>query len=750
VVAEVKAAEPHPDADRLRVCTVDDGGGELLTVVCGAPNVRAGARYPLARSGTRLPDGKKIRRSKIRGIESNGMLCSPIEIGLGEDADGILELAADAPIGMDLRVHLQLDDTVIDVDLTPNRGDCLGLAGIAREVGVLNRAPVTPPEVKPVEPTIPDVFPIHLEAPIDCPRYIGRIIRGIDPGAPTPVWMRERLRRSGVRSISAVVDVTNYVMLELGQPMHAFDLALLDREIRVRRACTDERLVLLDGTELRLDEGALVIADASRAVALAGIMGGEHSGVGDDTRDVLLECAWFHPRTVAVEARRRGLHTDASHRYERGVSTDLQRLATERATALLVAIAGGSPGPLNEAVDERTVPTPAVIRLRASRIERMIGEPVGETEVVDILERLGMSVQAESDAGNDGTAWTVTAPPFRSDVTIEADLIEELARVRGYDRVPEITPSGRLDVSPLPEGRLSVERVRDRLVERGYQEAITYSFVEPELQSTLFPDARSWPLGNPMSSEMSTMRVSTWPGLLGALRNNVNRQIERVRLFETGLVFFEEDGALRQVERIGGVVMGTVAPQQWGLGAAPADFFDVKADVEALLASGDGLAFAAESHPALQPGQSARVTRDGDPIGWIGGIHPAVVRDWRLPGPVFVFELDLDAVRASATPRHTPVSRYPAVRRDLALVVDEAVSAAAVQACIAQAGLAVLKKFEFFDVYRGEGIDSGRKSLALGLTFQDASRTLGDADVDTCIETIVGRLRDELGADLRG
>ena len=748
VVAEVVAVGPHPGADRLSLCRVDAGAGEQLRVVCGAPNVRQGMRAALALPGARLPGGVKVRRSKIRGEESQGMLCSARELGLGTEEDSIIELARDARIGGDLRVELTLDDVTIDVELTPNRGDCLGLAGIAREVGAITGVAVKRPRCDSVAAETEDQATIRLEAPADCPRYVGRIIRDIDARAEAPMWLRERLRRSGVRSVSAVVDVTNYVMLELGQPMHAFDLDELTPPVRVRRARGGERLTLLDGAALELDDRALVIADERGAVALAGVMGGSRSAVSGETRHILLESAWFHPRTIAVEARRRGLHTDASHRFERTVATDLQRRATERATVLLLDIVGGRPGPVVDECRQDHLPIPARITLRESRIRRLLGMAVEPGDVTGILARLGMQVE-EASPGE----WRVRVPPFRPDLTIEADLIEELARVCGYGQIPSRSPVSNLRMRARAEAGPGLSTVRELLVSRGYQEAVTFSFVNAGLQAAMAPDAPAIPLANPISSEMAVMRAQVWPGLIRAMLYNVNRQRTRVRLFESGLVFHRISNGLRQEAVVAGVATGPVNPEQWGEAPRDCDFFDTKGDVEALLGrcrvSGK-VSFEAASLPALHPGRSARVLLDNSPIGSLGEVHPELAREWKHTTPVNLFELSLSSLSDGRRLQFEPLSKHLPVRRDLAVVVDESTSAEAIRACVGQAGVDVLDNLELFDVYRGEGIDSGKKSLAIGLSFRHESRSLVDEEIEEGFRIVVSALETCLGAVLRG
>ncbi|MDZ7750134.1 MAG: phenylalanine--tRNA ligase subunit beta [Gammaproteobacteria bacterium] len=746
VVGRVTAVEPHPDADKLRVCRVDVGQGDLLTIVCGAPNVHEGMRAPTALVGAVMPGGMEIKRARLRGVESAGMLCSAKELGLSDVSAGLMDLPADAPAGVALYDYLELGDACIEVDLTPNRGDCLGLAGIAREVGVLNRSAVTPPDPSAVAAGIDDTFPVRVDAPEACPRYVGRVVRDVDAGAATPLWMQERLRRSGLRSISALVDITNYVLLEFGQPMHAFDLERLRDGIEVRMARPGEGLELLDGETVELQADTLVIADGAGPVAMAGIMGGLPSAVGEGTRHIFLESAFFAPLAIAGKARAYGRHTDSSHRFERGVDPELQRRAVERATRLVLDIAGGMAGPVVEVVSGAHLPVRAPIPLRGERIKRLLGTTVPAGEVIDILERLGCAV-----TGDDGR-WQVTAPSYRFDLTIEADLIEELARVVGYDRIPSTTPEAGLEVSRDEEEQVPLDTIQRTLIARGYQEAITFSFVDPRLQALLDPEHPPIALANPISSEMAVMRTSLWPGLVGALRYNANRQQARVRLFETGLRF-RQGTTTEQVPMLAGIAAGTPWPEQWGVSARALDFFDIKGDVEALLGlggCGDEWSFVAHPHAALHPGQSARIERNGEAVGWLGALHPAHGEALDIAGPVFVFEVLLDRLMAGRLPRYDALSRFPLIRRDLAVVVDEAVTAQNVRECIGQAASDMLKNLQLFDVYRGEHIDSGKKSLALGLMLQAPDKTLTDEEVDSILGRVVLALERELGGRLRG
>jgi len=739
VVGRILKAERHPDADKLQVCQVDVGDGEPRQIICGAANAREGLIVAAALVGAVLPD-LKIKKAKLRGVESLGMLCSAKELGLAESAEGIMELAEDAAIGTPIRDYFQLDDNTIEIGLTPNRSDCLSVAGIAREVGVINRLPVTGPALTTVASTIPDTFGVKLEAPEDCPRYLGRIIKGIRRDVETPVWMVERLRRSGVRSIDPVVDVTNYVMLELGQPMHAFDLARL----KGGHARAGERLKLLNGQEVELTPGSLVIADEAVPVALAGIMGGDESAVGESTRDIFLESAFFSPEALAGRARSYGLHTDSSHRFERGVDPQLQRAAIERATALLLEMVGGEPGPIVEEVVHDRLPKREPITLRAERIGRILGKSLDAVEVTEILRRLGMEVEEQ------GETWQVTPPSYRFDIAIEVDLIEELARIYGYDNLPSHPPGGSLSMAPRPEAHTPLSRLRQLLLGRDYQEVITYSFVDPQLQTVLQPGQSGIALANPISSEMSEMRTGLLPGLVATVRHNLNRQQNRVRIFESGLKFIRQGNDILQEAVLGGAICGTRAEEQWGVASAKVDFFDLKGDVEALLSLSEGeLVFRPASHPALHPGQSAEVVLDGQIVGFLGALHPGVQQELGIDPAVFVFELSLAALTRARIPAFRPLSRFPAIRRDLAIVVEQSVSRQQVEESIRMDASEILQDLILFDVYVGKGIDSGRKSLALGLTLQDNSRTLTDEEVEGFIAKVVSGLEARLGATLR-
>jgi phenylalanyl-tRNA synthetase beta chain len=745
VVAEILSAEPHPDADKLRVCEVSTGA-ETVQIVCGAPNARAGLKAPLATVGGVLPGDFTIKKAKLRGVESRGMLCAEQELGLSDANEGLMELPADAPVGKDLRSYLGLDDHTIEIGLTPNRADCLGVAGIAREVGLLTGKPVCEPAIEPVAAAHEEGFPVELLNPERCPRFVGRVIRGIDVSRPSPLWLQEKLRRVGLRSIDAVVDVTNYVMMELGQPMHAFDFNRLNGGIRVRTAEEGEALTLLDGQTVELNADTLVIADHDKAVAMAAIMGGEATAVSEATTDLFLEVAFFTPELMAGRARAYGLHTDASHRFERGVDFRLQAKAMERATRLLLDIVGGEPGPLVETVSEAHLPARPDVSLRRSRIGRLLGFDIEAPEVERILSGLGLGVTATADG------WACTVPSWRFDIGIEADLLEELARIYGYNRLPVTSIHADLAIPARPEQQRGQQGLRRHLAARGYREAITYSFVDPKLQALFDPGISPVALTNPISADMAVMRTSLLPGLVSAVLHNTKRQQGRVRLFETGLRFLPSEECLQQVPTLALVVTGGRYAENWDSGSAPVDFYDLKGDIESLLAltRAEGeFAFGAGRRDALHPGQTALITRDEETVGYLGALHPTVGRKLGLPGPVYVGELTLSAVLQTELPAFTELSKYPEVRRDLAVIVDKAVPASELMANVRASAGTYLTDLTLFDVYEGKGIDPKRKSLGLGLTFRDASRTLSDEDVNQAVDQVVDSLEKNYKAELR-
>jgi phenylalanyl-tRNA synthetase beta chain len=746
VVGEVLEVARHPDADRLSLCRVSAGSAGELQVVCGAPNVVAGMKSPLARPGVTLPNGVKLKKTKIRGVESQGMLCSAAELGLGDDAGGILELGEDAPVGSSLAAYLRLPDTVVDLDLTPNRGDCFSILGIARDVSALTATELLQSGPAPVPPTLDDVHPVEIELPQGCPSFAGRVIRNVDPRAKSPLWMTEKLRRSGLRPIHPVVDVTNYVMLELGQPLHAYDLRLVKGPIRPRLARTGETLTLLDGKTVAPNEDTLVISDDSGAIGLAGIMGGLSTAVSDATVDVFFEAAYWPPEFMAGRARAYGLHTDASLRFERGVDPYGQARAIERASELLLEVAGGEAGPLDLKTAPACLPQPEPVRLRRARLATLLGVDIGDSTVESVLRRLGFDVATVEDG------WDVTAPAYRFDVAIEVDLIEEVARIYGYDEIPESTAIAETPLEIVPESSVTPGRAASVLIARDYQEVVTYSFVDPTSNTALSGSESPLELSNPISSEMSVMRSSLLPGMLRALSTNVARQQDRVRLFEIGKSFHGTLDAHDEVLRIAGAVTGDALPEQWGTTARPIDFFDIKSDVEALLAlSGatETTQFLPVDHPALQPGQAAAILRDGQEIGLVGKLHPRHRKLFELKRDVFVFELDADRTLAASPPRARPISKFPSIRRDIAILVSEQVSAADLLRVAAASAPELISSVRIFDVYQGPGIEAGLKSVALGLILQETSRTLTDEDADSAMAAAVTKLKENFAAELR-
>jgi len=758
VVARIVACAPHPQADRLQVCQVDAGEAAPLQIVCGAPNARAGLVAPLAKVGAHV-NGIDIRAAKLRGVESHGMLCSARELALDVDASGLMELPADAVPGTPLAQYLGLPDASIEIKLTPNRADCFSVRGIAYDVAAACRAEVVALDIAPVPAAIEWRLAVELNAGADAPRYCGRVIEGVDAQAKTPVWMAECLRRSGVRPVSLLVDITQYVMLELGQPMHAFDLDTLRGPVGVRRAREGERLTLLDGRDVALDAEFLVVTDADRPVALAGVMGGQDTRVTDATVNVFLEAAHFAPAAIMGRGRRLGLHTDAGHRFERGVDPALPALAIELATRWVVELAGGRPGPVVEASQPADLPAPAPIALRRARVSRLLGIVIEDAEIERILRALGMQVEADAEG------WRVTAPTRRFDILIEEDLIEELARIHGYDRIPATLPGGAARVGAPSELRLSDDAVRAQLVAREYFETINYAFVDAAWLRAWQLDAAQVPLANPLSAELAVMRTSLLPGLLAALQRNLARQADRVRLFELGKVFAAPEvagEAPRETLRVAAAVCGGAGAEQWGRASRPVDFHDVKGDLMALAAaSGARLEFRPSAPPYGHPGRSADVYRVDDPhaqagsgraqrIGWIGELHPRLARTLEVEAGTVAFELDLEPLVARALPVATGLSKFPAVRRDLALVVAESVTWDAIAATVRGAVGPWLRELVLFDRYQGPGVEAGCKSLAMGLILQDDSRTLTDQDVDRVIADAVAAVGHTHAARIRG
>lgn len=758
VVACIVEAVRHPEADRLQVCKVDAGQGELLQIVCGAPNARTGLMAPLAMVGANV-GGIAIKAAKLRGVESNGMLCSAKELNLDTDASGLLELPAHAPVGQPLEEYLGLPDASIEIKLTPNRADCFSVRGIAYDVAAACASEVVPFDATAVPAESGRQLPIMLSAGAEAPRYCGRVIENLRKDAQTPVWMAERLRRSGVRPVSLLVDVTQYVMLELGQPMHAFDLDTLKGPVGVRRSRAGESLKLLDGRDIVLDNEFLAITDADRVIGLAGLMGGHDTRVTESTGNVFLEAAHFAPAAIMGRGRKLGLHTDASHRFERGVDPELPRQAIEVATRHVLQLAGGTAGPVVEAVLPEHLPQASAIRLRRARIGRLLGIEIADAEVERILRALGMEVAAVPGG------WQITAPSRRFDIAIEEDLIEELARIHGYDRLPITLPGGATRIATLTESRLEEATVRRQLVARELLETINYAFVDAALLAHWNCEESLVPLANPLSAELAVMRPWLLPGLVGALGRNIARQAGRVRLFEVGKVFARAPGsaddsgtppAPLETQRVAAVVCGEADAEQWGQPARKVDFHDLKGDLESLAAaSGAVLAYRSSTQPFGHPGRSADVYRiDGEGgerrIGWIGQFHPGLQRILDIDTDVIAFELDLAPLAARELPKAGELSRFPSVRRDLAFVVPDAVPWSAISASVwASVGL-LLRELHLFDRYVGQGVESGFKSLAMGLILQDNSRTLTDRDVDAVIQGTIQALQRDHGARIRG
>ncbi len=748
VVARIVSAERHPEADRLQVCQVDAGQGEHLQIVCGAPNARPGLVAPLAMIGAQIGE-LKIKPAKLRGVDSNGMLCSAKELGLDSDASGLFELPDDAPVGQTLVEYLGLPDASIEIKLTPNRADCFSIRGIAFDVAAACASEVVPFDAAPVAAVGTRELTVDLAAGAEAPRYVGRVIEGINARAATPLWMAERLRRSGVRPVSLLVDITQYVMLELGQPMHAFDLGTLQGSIGVRRSRAGEALKLLDGRDAALDDSFLLITDADRPIALAGLMGGFDTRVTDDTTAVFLEAAHFAPAAIMGRGRKLGLHTDAGHRFERGVDPALPRTAIEYATRLVLDLAGGTPAPVTEAVRQADLPATASIGLRRARIARVLGIQIADADVERILRALGMEVVASADG------WQVTAPSRRFDIAIEEDLIEELARIHGYEQIPTTLPGGASRIAMPSETRLDDLSVRRQLVARDLQETINYAFVDAGLlgQWQLHEDVVA--LANPLSAELAVMRPSLLPGLVATLGRNAARQLGRVRLFELGRSFHPQAGegtpAPLETQRVAAAVCGDADPQQWGLATRKVDFHDLKGDLESLAAaSGAVLTFQPSQRPYGHPARSAEVLRDGVSLGWIGQIHPRLAKAMDIDVDVFAFELDLAPLAARQLPRAAELSRFPSVRRDLAFLVPEAAAWADLEATLRRAVGPLLRQVTLFDRYVGQGVEPGFKSLAMGLILQDKSRTLTDRDVESVVAEAVSAMEREHHARIRG
>lgn len=745
VVARILTTEKHPDADKLKLCTVDTGEHGVLQIVCGAPNAAAGLVVPCALVGAKLP-GIEIKKAKVRGIESFGMLCSARELGMSEDHGGLLPLPDDALIGQNIRTYLNLDDSLITLKLTPNRADCLSLTGIAREVAALTGTSLTLPAIEPVAAARQDTRAVVLDAPAACPRYCGRIVRGVNAKAPTPDWMRQRIERCGVRPISALVDVTNYVMLELGQPLHAFDDAQLQGAVHVRYPHAGEQLLLLNEQTVTPTADTALITDDAKALALAGIMGGEHSGINDATTDLFLESAFFAPDAIAGKARALGFSSDASYRYERGVDFALQRQAIERATQLIVDICGGAPGPVVEAVAEDKLPVRVPVKLRMTRAAKVLGIDLGPAQTEKLIAGLGFAYTCAGDE------LTVTPPSYRFDIAVEEDLIEEIARLHGYDNIPASPPTARCEMLPLPEAQRNTMAVRRLLAERGYFEVVNYSFVESSWEADFSGNAAPIRLANPIASQMGVMRSSLIGGLVGTLVSNLKRQTERVRIFEIGRCFLSDHQdvtGFRQPARLAVLAAGSAHPEQWGSTVRSVDYYDLKGDLEALFAPRT-LCFERINHPALHPGRSASIMLAGKSIGVLGELHPQWCQKYELPAPAILFEIDLAALLEAPIPVYRETSRFPAVVRDMAIVLAHKCDMQDILDALHSVAPAYVREIRLFDVYQGKGIATDSRSLAFRVTMQDTHRTLADTDADSAMAQLLETVRDRFGATLRG
>jgi phenylalanyl-tRNA synthetase beta chain len=755
MVAEILSVTKHPDADNLTICEVSTGG-KPLTIVCGASNVKPKLKVPAALVGATLPNNLTIKASAVRGVMSEGMLCSASDLGLSDDNEGLFELPNDAPVGETLWNYLKLSDYIIDVSITPNRGDCLSLLGMATEISALTNTKLTPPKLTAIKPVNKAVVPItiHKTAQQACPAYVGRVISGVQADAMTPIWLRERLRRSDIRSISPVVDVTNYVMLELGQPMHAFTLETLSGGIEVRMAKAGEELALLDGSEVKLDTETLVIADKKKSLAIAGVMGGMDSRVTLLTTNIFLESAYFNPMITARAARRYHINSDSAYRFERGIDPLLQRQAMERATQLLLEITGGEAGPVIE-VSNKSLPQPAKINLRPERIKKILGCNVPAKQIEKILRSLQFDVKTPAKSANKKAqpAWKVTVPARRSDVTTEIDLIEEIARLYGYDKIPCHDTIAALHMNAEHESQLPLSTLRRALVNSGYQEVVTYSFIEPKLQTLFHGDAPFKELLNPMTNDMAVMRGSLWPGLVNTLLYNQNRQQERIRIFESGRQFIFENKQLQQQSMLSGLICGTAQPKQWGSASREVDFFDLKGDLEnifKLTFDQEQFTFKTGNHTALHPGQTAEIYRNGLYLGVLGMLHPRISQALKIEGSVYLFSLLIDLVAIARVPQYQPLSKFPEIHRDIAILLDQSVPALDIQATIRQESGELLKNIDIFDVYQGKGIPAGQRSIALSLTLQHSSRTLIDDEVAKLMERIMVALKERFNAELRG
>ncbi|WP_373883435.1 phenylalanine--tRNA ligase subunit beta [Acinetobacter pittii] len=746
VVGEVLTVEQHPDADRLRVTTVNIGSGEPLQIVCGAPNVRAGMKAPVATIGAVLPGDFKIKKGKLRGVESQGMLCGASEIDLEDKIDGLLELPADAPVGVNIREYLKLDDNVIDISITPNRGDCFSIRGIAREIAVINQLQMNEPEIKSVDATIADEKKVVISTE-GAPRYLGRVIKNVNVKAATPEWMEQALARSGIRTHSILVDVTNYVLMELGQPMHAFDLAKIEGNVQVRQAQPQEKLQLLNDQEVELQEDIMVIADDQKALAIAGIMGGLASSVTDDTTDIFLESAFFAPLAIAGRARRFGLHTDSSQRYERGVDFELPLIAMNRASQLIQELAGGEFGPITVAEKTDLLPKREAIELKQAQVDQLLGYQVAGEFIADALTRLGCEVTVKAEG-----EWSVVPPSHRYDMAIYQDLIEEVARIDGYDNIQISLPTMDVKLAKYQD-RFEIAELRQTIVSLGYQEAISFSFADAKLEKQLNPQVNPLMLANPISSDLAAMRSTLLSSLIPCVQYNLNRQQSRVRFFELGLRFDYQNAKsiedLKQIPTLALVAVGSQQPESWHVKPQPMDFFDFKGEIEEILAAGRVKVEYVRSERAwLHPGQSAEILVDGQSIGYLGRLHPSLENELDL-STTWVAELDQTAVLQSYVSNFTELSRFPSIRRDIALLISDNINVRDIQQLIEKTGGELLDSTWLFDVYTGQGVEEGKRSLAFALLWQHPSRTLEDAEIKSGMDNIIQVLENTYQATLR-
>ncbi|MDK4633869.1 phenylalanine--tRNA ligase subunit beta [Kingella kingae] len=739
VVAEVKSVEKHPDADRLNVTQVDAGTGELIQIVCGAPNVKVGIKVPCALPNALLPNDFKIKPTKMRGVVSNGMLCSAKELGLEDKVDGLLVLPENAPVGQNIREFLDLDDAIFTLKITPNRTDCLSIKGIAREVSALTQCEFNPIQINHIATQTTQKQAVQIDAPNDCGRFISRVISGVNATAASPDWLVQRLERSGIRSISPLVDIGNYVMLEIGQPMHVFDADKISGSLHVRRAKNGEVLDCLNEKTVTLADNTLVIADEQQALSIAGLMGGAASAVSDETKNIVLEAAWFNPLIISGKSRQYGFSSDSSFRFERGVDSELQRDAIERATELVVQICGGEVGEIVEVLGD--LPTAKTVEVRTARVEKVLGVSIENQRIETILQHLGLQPEKTADG------FRVTAPSFRYDIEIEADLIEEIARVYGYENIPDDYTSGKLAMLKLPENRHSRFGVYQKMAARGFQEVVSYAFVDEQWEQDFANNQDPIRLQNPLAAQYAVMRSTLMGGLIEILQNNLNRKQNRVRVFEIARIFRKENNQFVQTERVGGLVYGSALPEQWGEKSHPVDFYDLKADVETLL-RGKNAAFVKAEHSALHPGRCAAIVVDGVNVGIIGELHPKWTQKYDLPQAPLLFELDMDAVLTTEKVRYQAVSKFQAGRRDLAFVLPENVAFADLQAALGQVNNPIIQGIELFDVYRGAGLPENHKSLAVKISLQDMNATLTDETVEPIIQELIAKA-ETVGAKLR-